>query len=140
MTATPAGVAYSRFPPSGVEPISTPSRGALEQVKTIFNRMIGPESKVGSIGGALMRYGAPPLALAQAGSETGALMTELDRPEVDPMMTTLRGLGALGAFGSMFPTTAPIALPVAAAAPMFASAIEEGRKRPLGQMGDVVAP
>jgi hypothetical protein len=138
MTASPSGVLFPRT--SSVPMPTPPARGALEEVTEVFKRMIGPDSRARSIGGALMRYGAPPLALAQAGSETGALMTELDRPEADPMMATLRGIGALGAFGSMFPTTAPIAIPVAAAAPMFASAIEEGRRRPLGQVGDVVAP
>ena len=140
MTATPAGVAYSRFPPSGVAPISTPSRGALEQVKTIFNRMIGPESKVGSIGGALMRYGAPPLALYQTGSELGALSSQVGRENIDYGKAIPTAIGALGAFGSMFPATAPIAIPMAIAGPAMSSAVDIGRTRPLGQMGDVVAP
>lgn len=101
---------------------------------------MGPETRLGSLGRAAMRYGAPPLALYQTGSELGALSSQLNRENIDYGKAIPTAVGALGAFGSMFPATAPIAIPMAIAGPLMSSAVETGRTRPLGQMGDVVAP
>ena len=102
--------------------------------------MIGPESRLGGLGRAAMRYGAPPLALYQAGSETGAMLSELEKAQPNYGKAIARGVGALGAAGSMFPLTAPLGIPLAIAGPLMAEAIERGEKKPLGQTGDVVAP
>lgn len=139
MTASPSGVLFPRSAvPSAPPP--TPSRGALEEVANLFRNMIGPESRLGGFGRAAMRYGAPPLALYQTGSELGALSSQVGRENIDYGKAIPTAIGALGAFGSMFPATAPIAIPMAIAGPAMSSAVDIGRTRPLGQMGDVVAP
>jgi len=139
MTASPSGVLFPRSAvPSAPPP--TPSRGALEAVSDLFKGMMGPESKLGGFGRAAMRYGAPPLALYQTGSELGALSSQVGQENIDYGKAIPTALGALGAFGSMFPATAPIAIPLAIAGPAMSSAVDIGRTRPLGQMGDVVAP
>lgn len=139
MTASPSGVLFPRSAvPSAPPP--TPSRGALEEVSNLFKSMMGPETKLGSLGRAAMRYGAPPLALYQTGSELGALSSQVGRENIDYGKAIPTAIGALGAFGSMFPATAPIAIPMAIAGPAMSSAVDIGRTRPLGQMGDVVAP
>lgn len=137
MTASPSGVIIPRSSPPSAPP---PPRGALEEVSSLFRSMMGPETRLGSLGRAAMRYGAPPLALYQTGSELGALSSQLNRENIDYGKAIPTAVGALGAFGSMFPATAPIAIPMAIAGPLMSSAVETGRTRPLGQMGDVVAP
>ena len=121
-------------------PVTPPSKGALEEVTSLFRSMLEPESKIRRVGGALMRYAAPPLAGYQAGSEAGALSHELSKPKPDYAKAALHGAGALGAVGSMFPMTAPIGIPLAIGAPLMVEAMEKGRERPLGQISDVIAP
>lgn len=128
------------LPPRAPVPVTPPSRGALEEVTQLFKNMMGPGSKLRTVGGTLMKYAGPPAAGYQAGSEIGALSHELGREKPDYTKATLHGLGALGAGLSAFPATAPIGLPLAIGAPLFAESIERGRERPLGQISDVMAP
>lgn len=128
------------LPPKAPVPLTPPAKGALEEVTDIFKRMIEPGSKARSVIGTGLKYAAPPLAGLQAGSETGAMLSELDRGKPDYTKATLHGLGALGAGLSAFPATAPVGLPLAISAPLFVEAIEKGRDRPLGQLSDMMAP
>ena len=137
LTASQSGVLYPRGAPSMPTP---PSRGALEEVTSLFKSMIDPSTKLGTVGGALVKYGLPPLAGYQAGSETGALLSELEKEQPNYGKVISRGMGALGAAGSMFPLTAPIGIPLAITGPLMEQAIERGQGRPLGQMGEVLGP
>lgn len=137
LTSSQSGVLYPRSAPS---PVTPPSRGALEQVKSLFQEMIEPGTKTRAIGGALLRYGAPVLGGYQAGSEYGALSNELAKRDPNYGKALAHTIGGLGAAASMFPLTAPIGIPMAITGPLMAEAIERGQGRPLGQMGDVVAP
>ena len=138
MTASPSGVLYPRAPAGPSAPPPTPSRGALEEVKQIFTRMMGPGTAGRAAVSAGLRYVAPPLAGMQAGSELASMMKESESQEPDYTKMGLSGLGALGAVMSMFPATAPVGIPLAVSAPM----IQAGRERrgPLGQMGETPAP
>ena len=122
-------------------PVTPPSKGALEEVKALFQRMIGsPESTRGKASRLAMKALGPPALGYQAGSEFGALSHEMDKESPDYTKATLSGLSGLGALMSMHPATMPVGAPLAVGAPLFSSAIEKGRGRPLGQMGDVTAP
>ena len=135
MTATPSGVLYPRSAPSGVPPVPTPSRGALEEVKMLFNRMMGPNT----VGRAAIRYAAPPLAGMQIGKDVGTLLTEGSREEPDYTKMALSGLSALGAGMSLFPVTAPIGIPLAIGAPLT-QAYREKMQGALPTTTEVVAP
>lgn len=137
LTSTPSGVLYPRSAPPATP---APPRGGLDEVTRLFRQMIEPGSKFRTVGSAVMRYGAPPLAGFQAGSELGALSSEMEKEKPSTGKMIAQGMGALGAIGSMFPVTAPIGIPLAITGPLMSSAIERGEGRPIGQMGEITAP
>lgn len=144
MTATPSGVVYPRTSPSAPPIPEPPSKGALEKVTGIFERMMEPTSKVRTIGGTVFRYAAPPLAGLQAGSEIGSMIHEAGKEKPDYVKMGLSGLGALGAGMSAFPGTAGIGIPLAIGAPAI-QRFRELPKRPdypteVNPMGDYVGP
>lgn len=139
MTASPSGVIYPRsaaIPPKA--PTPTP-KGGLEEVTRLFREMIGPESKVRAVGSTVFKYGAPPLAGYQMGSELGSMYGESQKQSPDYAKMALSGLGALGAGMSMFPATAPVGIPIAVGAPL-AQYLRENRGPKAEQVGEIVAP
>lgn len=134
LTATPSGVLYPRSAPPA------PPRSGLDEVTRLFREMIEPGSKLRTFGSMAMRYGAPPLAGYQAGSELGALTSEMQKEQPSTGKMIAQGMGALGAMGSLFPATAPIGIPLAITGPLMSEAIERGQGRPMGQLGDIAAP
>jgi hypothetical protein len=139
MTSTPSGIVYPRTPPAAKMPPAVPKSG-LDEVTQIFRKMIEPGSKLRTAGGVAMKYGAPPLALMQAGSETGSMISEGRKEQPDYMKMGLSGLGALGAGMSMFPATAPVGIPLAVTAPLIQYLRETKSERPEGQLSDITAP
>ncbi len=137
MTSSPSGVLYPRSAPAA-KPV--PPKSGLDEVTKIFRQMIEPGSKLRTFGGTAMRYGAPPLALAQAGSELASMSQEGSKESPDYMKMGLSGLGALGAGMSMFPATAPVGIPLAVTAPLIQYLRENKGQRPEGQMSDIAAP
>ncbi len=87
-----------------------------------------------------MKYGAPPLAFAQAGSELGSMASEAGKEKPDYMKMGLSGLGATGAVMSAFPPTAPVGIPLAITAPLIQYMRENQSKAPLGQTSETIAP
>jgi len=133
-------VLYPRAP-AAAPPATPSSRGALEEVKQVFQRMLEPESKVRSAGRTALRYLGPPAAGYQAGSELGSLYHEMNKQDPDYTKMGLSGLGALGAGMSMFPATAPVGIPMAITAPLIQYMRDRpSAQGPLGQTGDVTAP
>jgi hypothetical protein len=139
MTSSPSGVIYPRTPPVTKMPPAVPKSG-LDEVTELFRKMIEPGSKLRTAGGVAMRYGAPPLALMQAGSETGAMISEGRKEQPDYLKAGLSGLGAIGAGMSMFPATAPVGIPLAVTAPLIQYLRETKSERPEGQISDIAAP
>lgn len=137
MTSSPSGVVYPRSAPAA-KPV--PPKGGLDEVTRLFREMIEPGSKLRTFGGTAMRYGAPPLALAQAGSELASMSQEGSKESPDYLKMGLSGLGALGAGMSMFPATAPVGIPLAITAPLVQYLRENKGQRPEGQMSEIVAP
>jgi hypothetical protein len=143
MTASPSGVLYPRTPPvqTGSSAMPTPpSRGALEEVKQVFQKMLGPETRARAAGRAALRYLGPPAAGYQAGSELGSFYHEAGKEKPDYAKMGLSGLGAAGALMSLYPPTMPVGIPLAIGAPLIQHMRENPAKGPLGQMGDVTAP
>lgn len=136
LTTTPSGVLYPRSAPSA-KPVP---RSGLDEVTRLFREMIEPGSKTRAIGSTVMRYGAPPLAGLQAGSEIGSMMSESRKEKPDYTKMGLSGLGATGAVMSMFPATAPVGIPLAIGAPLIQYMRENQSQAPLGQTSEVVAP
>ncbi len=139
MTATPSGVLYPRSAPAA-KPVPPPPRSGLDEVTKLFRDMIEPGSRMRTIGGTVMKYGAPPLAFAQAGSELGSMASESGKEKPDYMKMGLSGLGATGAVMSAFPPTAPVGIPLAITAPLIQYMRENQSKAPLGQTSETIAP
>lgn len=139
MTSSPSGILYPRTaaaaPPA---PPATP-KGGLEEVTKLFRDMIEPGSKARAIGSTVIKYGAPPLAGYQMGSELGSMYGESKKQSPDYAKMALSGLGALGAGLSMFPATAPVGIPLAVGAP-FAQYLRENKGPQAEQISETVAP
>ena len=135
MTATPSGVVYPRTAPSMKPPAPT---SGLDEVTKLFRSMIEPGSKLRTFGSTAMRYGAPPLAGYQAGSEIGSMIQEGRKESPDYLKMGLSGLGALGAGMSMFPVTAPVGIPLAIGAPLIQQ-MREAKPGPVDQQ-EYIAP
>ena len=98
-------------------PFSTapPKQSGLEYVQDLFKGMMN--SRLARGAGTVMKYAAPPLALAGAASEGQNFYQQLQKPsdQRDYGDMALSGLGALSGVASLVPF-APIALPAAAIA------------------------
>ena len=98
-------------------PISTapPKPGGLDYVRDLFKGLM--DSKLARGAGTVMKYAAPPLALAGAASEGQNFYQQLQKPEDqrDYGDMALSGLGALSGVASLIPFP-PVALPAAAIA------------------------
>jgi len=139
MTATPSGVLYPRSAPA-TKPVPPPPRSGLDEVTKLFRDMIEPGSRMRTIGGTVMKYGAPPLAFAQSGRELGSMASEAGKEKPDYMKMGLSGLGATGAVMSVFAPTAPVGIPLAITAPLIQYMRENQSKAPLGQTSETIAP
>ena len=131
MTSTPSGVVYPRSEPSPLlgprgpqgqigyskppapPPPPAPSMlsraaGGLEYVGDMFKSMMRPL-------GTVVKYAAPPLALASAAGEGVNIAQQARKPEGqrDTTSMMLSGGNILGSGLSMFPPTAPVGIPLA---------------------------
>lgn len=111
----PPGAVGSGRPPAIP---TTPKVSPLDSITNTVKTMIGPGSKTARVVGSVMKYGAPPLAFAQAGAEAADFASELRKSAAEgraPNMGYLarRGIGGLGSVLSAFPATAPIGIPMA---------------------------
>jgi len=113
----PGGQPAAMRPMPVAAPISTapPKPGGLEYVQDLFKGMMN--SRLARGAGTVMKYAAPPLALAGAASEGQNFYQQLQKPsdQRDYGDMALSGLGALSGAASLVPF-APIALPAAAIA------------------------
>lgn len=119
VTATPSGVLY----PKGVTPpdLTPPARlSPLEQAKQMLLNVMDRSSQV-SKGVARVAQAMPvlsyPLAGVSVGRDVEEMREQMRKPTPDYTDIGLLGAGALGTVGSLFPATAPVALPVAFGAP-----------------------
>jgi len=113
----PTVVGAGSPPPISTRPIP-PRVSALDSITNTIADMIGPASKTGRVVGSVLKYGAPPLALAQAGTEVADIGTELRKAEQEKRSPDIgylarRGIGAVGSTLSAFPGGQSIGLPMA---------------------------
>jgi hypothetical protein len=111
-------------------PIPMTSKPGLDGVVDDFKRMVGPGSPVGKIVGGVMKYVAPPLALAQAGGEFANLYGEFQKPKPDVGVMARRGIGGVGSVLSAFPGTAPIGIPMAVAPGAYEAYLRNRKSMP----------
>lgn len=111
-------------------PIPMTSKPGLDGVVDDFRRMVGPGSPVGKIVGGVMKYVAPPLALAQAGGEFANLYGEFQKPKPDVGVMARRGIGGVGSVLSAFPGTAPIGIPMAVAPGAYEAYLRNRKSMP----------
>jgi len=111
-------------------PIPMTSKPGLDGVVDDFKRMVGPGSPVGKIVGGVMKYVAPPLALAQAGGEFANLYGEFQKPKPDIGVMARRGIGGVGSVLSAFPGTAPIGIPMAVAPGAYEAYLRNRKSMP----------
>jgi hypothetical protein len=137
LTASASGVVYPRSAPPAT-PVAP--RGGLDEVTRLFRQMIEPGSRTRALASTALRYGAPPLAGYQMGSELGSMAAESQKEKPDYEKMGLSGLSALGLGMSLFPTTAPVGIPLAITAPLLQYARENPAAGPLGQTGEITAP
>lgn len=122
----PANVIGRAKPP----PIPMTSKPGLDGVVDDFRRMVGPGSPVGKIVGGVMKYVAPPLALAQAGGEFADLYGEFQKPKPDIGVMARRGIGGVGSVLSAFPGTAPVGIPMAIAPGAYEAYLRNRKSMP----------
>jgi len=113
----PTVVGAGSPPPISMRPIP-PRTSALDSITNTIADMIGPASKTGRVVGSVLKYGAPPLALAQAGAEVQDIRTELSKAKKEERSPDIgylarRGIGAVGSTLSAFPGGQSIGLPMA---------------------------
>lgn len=111
-------------------PIPMTSKPGLDGVVDDFRRMIGPNTAVGKIVGGVMKYVAPPLALAQAGGEFADFYGEFQKPKPDVGVMARRGIGGVGSVLSAFPGTAPIGIPMAVAPGAYEAYLRNRKSMP----------
>ena len=113
----PTAVGAGNPPPISMRPIP-PRVSALDSITNTIADMIGPASKTGRVVGSVLKYAAPPLALAQAGAEVADIGTELRKAEQEKRSPDIgylarRGIAATGDVLSAFPGGQSIGLPMA---------------------------
>lgn len=111
-------------------PIPMTSKPGLDGVVDDFKRMIGPNTAVGKIVGGVMKYVAPPVALAQAGGEFADFYGEFQKPKPDLGVMARRGIGGVGSVLSAFPGTAPIGIPMAVAPGAYEAYLRNRKSMP----------
>lgn len=111
-------------------PIPMTSKPGLDGVMDDFKRMVGPNTAVGKIVGGVMKYVAPPLALAQAGGEFANMYGEFQKPKPDVGVMARRGIGGVGSVLSAFPGTAPIGIPMAVAPGAYEAYLRNRKSMP----------
>ena len=111
-------------------PIPMTSKPGLDGVVDDFRRMIGPNTAVGKIVGGVMKYVAPPVALAQAGGEFADFYGEFQKPKPDVGVMARRGIGGVGSVLSAFPGTAPIGIPMAVAPGAYEAYLRNRKSMP----------
>jgi hypothetical protein len=111
-------------------PIPMTSKPGLDGVVDDFKRMVGPNTAVGKIVGGVMKYVAPPLALAQAGGEFANMYGEFQKPKPDVGVMARRGIGGVGSVLSAFPGTAPIGIPMAVAPGAYEAYLRNRKSMP----------
>jgi hypothetical protein len=111
-------------------PIPMTSKPGLDGVVDDFRRMIGPGSPVGKLVGGVMKYVAPPVALAQAGGEFADLYGEYQKAKPDLGVMARRGIGGVGSVLSAFPGTAPIGIPMAVAPGAYEAYLRNRKSMP----------
>jgi len=126
-TAAP-GAPLRQLPPT--QPIPTTPRvpSGLEQVTEMFKDMAGKGLRAGV--GTALKYGAPPLALAQAGGELARGLEEARKEAPDYAEMALSGLGTLGGALSAFPATAPVGIPISLGVPAYRAVREKVAAEP----------
>mgnify|MGYP003337747613 FL=1 len=136
MTATEAGVLYPRT--LEMPPTTAPARpSGLEQVTKVFAAMADPVRRVVA---PVMRYAAPPLALANAAGEGMRTYQQATSDTPDYAQMALSGLGALGSVMSAFPPTAPVGIPLATVAPVGRDILEKLRAQQARAAAEGIAP
>lgn len=128
MTSTPSGVLAPRA--ATLPPPSPPPRvpSGLEQVTEMFKDMASRGLRSGV--STALKYGAPPLALAQAGGELARGLEESRKKAPDYAEMALSGLGTLGGALSAFPATAPVGIPISLGVPAYRAIREKVAAEP----------
>ncbi len=123
---TPTGIAGQVAPPAPPKPPS-----GLEQVTKMFRDMAGRGLQTAqTVANPLLRYAAPPLALATAGGELARGAEEYRKEAPDYGEMALSGLGALGGVLSAFPATAPVGIPISLGVPAYRAVREKVAAEP----------
>jgi len=137
----PAGQApgLRQLPPTQSIPNPIPkATSGLDAVTNMFKGMI--RSPVGQAFGTVVKYGSPPLALADAAGQGAQLAQELRLPsnDIDISKAILHALRATGSFASAFPPTRRVGVPLTVAAMLGQQAIDPANQEALGRKFDAV--